>query len=68
MLLKLYCVLMVKQFVYSMSSFENKLTDKANKTGTGIKHNKIFGDANYNVLKIKRDNKKWQNLYNTSRR
>ncbi len=34
---------------------EEKLRDKANKPGTGIKHNKLFGDANYNVSKIKSD-------------
>ena len=37
------------------SELEGKLRDKANKTGTGIKHNKTFGDANYNVPKIKAD-------------
>lgn len=37
------------------SSLEGKLRDKANKPGTGIKHNKAFGDANYNVTKIKND-------------
>lgn len=35
------------------SELEGKLRDKANKAGTGIKHNKSFGDANYNVPKIK---------------
>ncbi len=34
---------------------EAKLKDKANKAGTGIKHNKTFGDANYNVNKLKAD-------------
>ncbi len=34
---------------------EGKLRDKANKAGTGIKHNKTFGDANYNLPKIKAD-------------
>lgn len=34
---------------------EEKLRDKANKAGSGIKHNKTFGDANYNVQKIKTD-------------
>lgn len=38
-----------------LSELEGKLRDKANKAGTGIKHNKSFGDANYNVLKIKTD-------------
>ncbi|MCA0973771.1 AAA family ATPase [Halomonas denitrificans] len=38
-----------------LSELEGKLRDKANKAGTGIKHNKAFGDANYNVSKIKRD-------------
>ncbi|MDC0663587.1 AAA family ATPase [Marinobacter sp. SS21] len=37
------------------SELERKLRDKANKSGTGIKHNKAFGDANYNVSKIKAD-------------
>jgi len=37
------------------SEIENKLRDKANKSGSGIKHNKFFGDANYNVTKIKSD-------------
>ena len=37
------------------SELEGKLRDKANKAGTGIKHNKTFGDANYNVPKIKTD-------------
>lgn len=37
------------------SALEGKLRDKANKAGTGIKHNKTFGDANYNVPKIKTD-------------
>lgn len=37
------------------SNLEDKLRDKANKTGIGIKHNKAFGDANYNVPKIKAD-------------
>ncbi|WP_313290599.1 AAA family ATPase [Stutzerimonas nitrititolerans] len=37
------------------AALESKLKDKANKAGTGIKHNKIFGDANYNTTKIKAD-------------
>jgi len=37
------------------SELEKKLSDKANKPGTGIKHNKAFGDAIYNVTKIKKD-------------
>lgn len=37
------------------SELEGKLRDKANKAGTGIKHNKSFGDANYNIPKIKTD-------------
>jgi len=37
------------------SELEGKLRDKANKSGTGIKHNKTFGDATYNVSKIKTD-------------
>lgn len=37
------------------SNLEGKLRDKSNKAGSGIKHNKAFGDANYNVSKIKTD-------------
>jgi wobble nucleotide-excising tRNase len=37
------------------SELEKKLSDKANKADTGIKHNKSFGDAIYNVTKIKKD-------------
>ncbi len=37
------------------TELDGKLRDKANKTGTGIKHNKVFGNANYNVTKIKTD-------------
>ncbi|MGZ3745627.1 MAG: AAA family ATPase, partial [Pseudobdellovibrionaceae bacterium] len=37
------------------SSLENKLRDKANKAGTGIKHNKLFGDATYSLPRIKSD-------------
>lgn len=37
------------------SELESKLRDKANKEGFGIKHNKLFGDATYNVPKIKKD-------------
>ena len=37
------------------SDLEGKLRDKANKAGSGIKHNKTFGDANYNVSRIKKD-------------
>lgn len=37
------------------SGLEEKLRDKANKEGTGIKHNKFFGNPLYNVNKIKND-------------
>ena len=37
------------------SELEKKLGDKANRAGTGIKHNKTFGCANYNVPKLKID-------------
>ena len=38
-----------------LSELEGKLRDKANKAGSGIKHNKTFGDATYNIPKIKID-------------
>ncbi|EJG0039864.1 AAA family ATPase [Vibrio parahaemolyticus] len=44
-----------KDYGEKSSELEGKLRDKANKAGTGIKHNKTFGDANYNVPKIKTD-------------
>jgi len=37
------------------SILETKLRDKANRTGTGIKHHQSFGDANYNLPKMKKD-------------
>lgn len=37
------------------SELDQKLRDKANHSGSGIKHNKAFGDPNYNVTKIKND-------------
>ena len=44
-----------KDYDGKSSELEGKLRDKANKAGTGIKHNKTFGDANYNVPKLKTD-------------
>ncbi len=44
-----------KAYSDKSSELERKLREKANKPGTGIKHNKSFGDANYNVPKIKTD-------------
>ena len=44
-----------KDYGDKSSELERKLRDKANKPGTGIKHNKAFGDAIYNVPKIKTD-------------
>ena len=44
-----------KAHVDKSSALEKKLSDKANKAGTGIKHNKAFGDPIYNVTKIKKD-------------
>lgn len=37
------------------SELDRKLRDKANRAGTGIKHNRAFGDPNYDVRKIKTD-------------
>ncbi len=37
------------------SELERKLTEKANNREIGIKHNKFFGDATYNINKIKAD-------------
>lgn len=34
---------------------DSRLKDKANKPSTGIKHNKYFGDANYNINKLNSD-------------
>lgn len=37
------------------SELQRRLRNKANLRDTGIKHNKWFGDANYNVLKLEED-------------
>ena len=37
------------------SQLEGKLRDKANKAESGIKHNRAFGDATYNVSKLRGD-------------
>tara|TARA_B110000211_G_scaffold199816_1_gene230435 strand:+ start:431 stop:2776 length:2346 start_codon:yes stop_codon:yes gene_type:complete len=37
------------------SSLEAKIKDKANKKGTGIKHNTLYGEATYNAVKLNRD-------------
>lgn len=39
----------------AQSSLDAKLFDKANKAGTGIKHNKSYGEATYNAPKLKAD-------------
>jgi wobble nucleotide-excising tRNase len=37
------------------SSLETKLFDKANKASSGIKHNKLYGHATYNIQRLKED-------------
>ncbi|PTQ11339.1 hypothetical protein CWO33_18435 [Vibrio splendidus] len=37
------------------SSLDAKIKDKANKKGTGIKHNSLYGEATYNAVKLNRD-------------
>ena len=37
------------------NELENKLRRKANNPTIGIKHNKLFGDATYDITKIRRD-------------
>lgn len=44
-----------KNWVDAKSSLDGKLKDKANNADTGIKHNKIYGDANYNISRLKKD-------------
>jgi wobble nucleotide-excising tRNase len=41
--------------ISAASSLDDKIKDKANNKGTGIKHNKIFGEATYNVIKLNKD-------------
>lgn len=38
-----------------IDSLDSKLRDKANNSDTGIKHNKIYGNANYDINKLKKD-------------
>ena len=44
-----------KDYDDKSSELDGKLRDKANRAVTGIKHNKTFGEANYNVPRIKAD-------------
>ncbi|RUR13096.1 AAA family ATPase [Legionella septentrionalis] len=44
-----------KAYNDASEDLESKLRDKANKPVNGIKHNKIFGSANYNVNSLKAD-------------
>lgn len=37
------------------SNFDKKLNNKANSQDIGIRHNKLYGNANYNVTKLKED-------------
>lgn len=39
----------------AINSLEAKIKDKANKKDTGIKHNKVFGEATYNAVKLNKD-------------
>lgn len=39
----------------AVKNLEAKIKDKANKKGTGIKHNKVFGEATYNASKLNKD-------------
>lgn len=39
----------------AIEALEKQLRDKANAPGHGIKHNKLYGDANYDIRKIKDD-------------
>ena len=47
----------ISQYNYNNKSSElnTKLRNKANKQGSGIKHNKLFGSPNYNITKIQQD-------------
>ena len=44
-----------KAFNDRSSELEEKLRSKANNRETGIKHNKLYGDATYNLPKLKAD-------------
>jgi wobble nucleotide-excising tRNase len=39
----------------AVNSLETKIKDKANKNGSGIKHNSLFGEATYNAVKLNKD-------------
>jgi hypothetical protein len=39
----------------AVNSLDAKIKDKANKKGIGIKHNKVFGEATYNAVKLNKD-------------
>jgi wobble nucleotide-excising tRNase len=39
----------------AVSDLDAKIKDKANKKDIGIKHNKVFGEATYNAVKLNKD-------------
>jgi wobble nucleotide-excising tRNase len=39
----------------AVNSLDAKIKDKANKKGTGIKHNTLYGEATYNAVKLNKD-------------
>jgi wobble nucleotide-excising tRNase len=39
----------------ALSNLDAKIKDKANKKDIGIKHNKVFGEATYNAVKLNKD-------------
>ena len=44
-----------RTYKHKSSDLEDMLRNKANNPESGIKHNKAFGDANYDITKIKKD-------------
>ncbi len=45
----------LNSYTERINTLEGKLKGKANSADNGIKHNKIYGDVNYNVNKLKTD-------------
>ncbi|MCU1778511.1 AAA family ATPase [Pseudomonas sp. 14P_5.3_Bac1] len=39
----------------AVAALESKVSDKANNKATGIKHNRLYGDATYNAPKLNKD-------------
>lgn len=52
----------IRNYEGAKTDLDNLLRDKANNSKTGIKHNVVFGNANYQITNIKKDIEKVQSI------